>query len=156
LYQGTYKSFLVQEDEHFCTVCRYVERNAWRTNLVPSAEQWRWGGLAQSMNHLGVEETVELSDVARASATELGGIGQRGADGGGTGLVADFGRSRASFRPERMAAEHGETMGAGVYVATSWAAAEAVNTCVTQDEQSETIGRIPFTLSPFPTSLLSP
>ena len=28
LYQGRYKSFPVQEDRHFLTVCRYVERNA--------------------------------------------------------------------------------------------------------------------------------
>ena len=28
LYQGRYKSFPVQSDEHFLTLCRYVERNA--------------------------------------------------------------------------------------------------------------------------------
>ena len=28
LYQGRFKSFVVQEDDHFLTVCRYVERNA--------------------------------------------------------------------------------------------------------------------------------
>ena len=28
LYQGRFKSFPVQTDEHFLTVCRYVERNA--------------------------------------------------------------------------------------------------------------------------------
>ena len=27
LYQGVYKSFPIQEDEHFLNVCRYVERN---------------------------------------------------------------------------------------------------------------------------------
>jgi hypothetical protein len=41
LYQGRFKSFPIQEDEHFFTVCRYVERNALRANLVTSAEQWR-------------------------------------------------------------------------------------------------------------------
>jgi len=38
LYQGTYKSFLIQQDRHFLTVCRYVERNALRANLVGRAE----------------------------------------------------------------------------------------------------------------------
>jgi putative transposase len=38
LYQGRYKSFPVQSDEHLMTVCRYVERNALRANLVPRAE----------------------------------------------------------------------------------------------------------------------
>lgn len=30
----------------FLTVCRYVERNALRANLVGRAEDWRWGSLA--------------------------------------------------------------------------------------------------------------
>ena len=46
LYQGRFKSFPVQDDEHFLTVCRYVERNALRGNLVRRAEQWTWGSLA--------------------------------------------------------------------------------------------------------------
>jgi putative transposase len=46
LYQGRYKSFPVQSDEHFLTVCRYVERNALRAGLVERAEDWRWGSLS--------------------------------------------------------------------------------------------------------------
>jgi putative transposase len=45
VYQGRFKSFPVQEDEHFYTVARYVERNALRANLVRKAEEWRWGSL---------------------------------------------------------------------------------------------------------------
>ncbi len=45
VYQGRFKSFPVQEDEHFYTVCRYVERNALRANLVKRAEAWRWSSL---------------------------------------------------------------------------------------------------------------
>jgi putative transposase len=45
LYQGRFKSFLVQADAHFLTVCRYVERNALRAGLVDRAEQWRWSSL---------------------------------------------------------------------------------------------------------------
>jgi putative transposase len=45
VYQGRFKSFPVQDDEHFLTVCRYVERNALRANLVDSAESWPWGSL---------------------------------------------------------------------------------------------------------------
>ena len=45
VYQGRFKSFPVQADEHFLTVCRYVERNALRANLRPRAEQWRWSSL---------------------------------------------------------------------------------------------------------------
>ena len=42
LYQGRYKSFLCQEDRHFLTLVRYVERNAKKANLVKKAEHWRW------------------------------------------------------------------------------------------------------------------
>jgi putative transposase len=45
IYQGRYKSFAVASDEHFYTVCRYVERNPLRANLVPRAEDWRWSSL---------------------------------------------------------------------------------------------------------------
>ena len=45
LYQGRFKSFPVQEDEHFFTVCRYVERNALKAKAVERAEAWRWGSL---------------------------------------------------------------------------------------------------------------
>ena len=43
LYQSRYKSFPIQNDEHFLQVCRYVERNALRAKLVEKAEDWRWG-----------------------------------------------------------------------------------------------------------------
>jgi putative transposase len=45
VYQGRFKSFPIQDDEHFLTVCRYVERNALRAGLVRRAEHWRWGSL---------------------------------------------------------------------------------------------------------------
>lgn len=45
VYQGRFKSFPVQTDEHFLTVARYVERNALRAKLVKRAEEWKWGSL---------------------------------------------------------------------------------------------------------------
>ncbi len=45
LYQGRFKSFPIQTDAHFLTVCRYVERNALRAGLVVQAEEWRWSSL---------------------------------------------------------------------------------------------------------------
>jgi putative transposase len=45
LYQGRYKAFLVQADDHLLTVCRYVEHNPLRAGLVGDAEAWRWGSL---------------------------------------------------------------------------------------------------------------
>jgi len=40
LYQGRFKSFPVETDDHFYTVVRYVERNALRAGLVARAEHW--------------------------------------------------------------------------------------------------------------------
>ena len=45
VYQGRFKSFPVQDDDHFHVVCRYVERNARRAGLVAHARNWRWGSL---------------------------------------------------------------------------------------------------------------
>lgn len=47
LYQGRYKAFPVQDDDHFLTVCRYVERNPLRAGLVTRAEEWPWSSLGQ-------------------------------------------------------------------------------------------------------------
>jgi len=53
VYQGRFKSFPVQSDEHFLTVARYVERNPVRTNLVLRAEQVvaRYGATSDSGEH---------------------------------------------------------------------------------------------------------
>jgi putative transposase len=45
VYQGRFKSFPIQTDEHLLTVCRYVERNPLRAKLVKQAEEWRWSSL---------------------------------------------------------------------------------------------------------------
>ncbi len=47
VYQGRFKSFPVQIDEHFLTVARYVERNALRAKLVDRAEEWQWSSLGR-------------------------------------------------------------------------------------------------------------
>lgn len=45
LYQGRFKSFPVEQDEHLLTVLRYVEANALRARLVKRAELWPWSAL---------------------------------------------------------------------------------------------------------------
>ena len=49
LYQGTYKSFPIEEDQHCTTVIRYVEQNPLRAKLVKRAEYWKWGSLARRL-----------------------------------------------------------------------------------------------------------
>jgi putative transposase len=45
VYQGRFKSFPIQEDDHTLTVLRCVERNALRASMVARAEEWRWSSL---------------------------------------------------------------------------------------------------------------
>ncbi len=45
LYQGRFRSFMVQPGPHFLKVARYIERNPLRASLVERAENWRWGSL---------------------------------------------------------------------------------------------------------------
>jgi putative transposase len=45
LWQGRFKAFPIQEDEHLLMVLRYVERNALRAGLVRRAELWPWSSL---------------------------------------------------------------------------------------------------------------
>ena len=57
LYQGTYKSFPIEADEHLLTVLHYVERNALRAGLAECAEDWRWSSLWR-WQHPGATEDV--------------------------------------------------------------------------------------------------
>lgn len=42
VWQGRYKSFIIQADDHLLTVLRYVEGNPVRAGLVKSARDWPW------------------------------------------------------------------------------------------------------------------
>ena len=44
VYQGRYKAIPIGPDRYLW-VCRYVERNALRANLVARAEDWPWSSL---------------------------------------------------------------------------------------------------------------
>jgi putative transposase len=45
VWQGRFKAFPIEEDEHLLTVLRYVERNPLQANLVQRAEHWAWSSL---------------------------------------------------------------------------------------------------------------
>jgi putative transposase len=50
LYQSRFKSFAIQQDEHFLSVCRYVERNPLRANLVRRAQDWPYSSMAARLD----------------------------------------------------------------------------------------------------------
>lgn len=60
LYQGRYKSFLIDRDNYLLAVIKYVERNAVRAKLVNSCEDWQWGSAWRRVN--GTAQQKKLLD----------------------------------------------------------------------------------------------
>ena len=51
VWQGRFKAFPIQRDEHLLTVMRYVERNPLRAGLARKAQAWPWSSLGASAAH---------------------------------------------------------------------------------------------------------
>ena len=62
VYQGRFRSFPIQEDRHFLTVCRYVERNALRAGLVERVRDWPWSSLSLRRREDGGDWLVAKRD----------------------------------------------------------------------------------------------
>ena len=58
LYQGRFKTFPIEDDDHLYAVLRYVERNPVRANLCERAEDWKFGSAWRIAN--GAEQTKSL------------------------------------------------------------------------------------------------
>ena len=54
LYQGRYKSFIVENDSHVWTLLTYVEKNPIRAKLVSSPIDWKWSSYYK--RHFGTTE----------------------------------------------------------------------------------------------------
>ena len=46
VWQGRFKSPVIQDDEHLLTVLRYIEANPLREDIVKRAEEYRWSSYA--------------------------------------------------------------------------------------------------------------
>ncbi|MEX2317235.1 MAG: transposase [Pirellulales bacterium] len=80
LYQGRFKSFPVEDDDHFYSVCRYAERNAVRANLAASIEEWRWGSAWHRANK---SRLVPLADWPFARGKKMARVREPGSDRSG-------------------------------------------------------------------------
>lgn len=60
VWQGRYKSFLVQSDNHLLTVLRYIEGNPVRARTVDSAKAWRW---SSHRENAGITEKVLVDEL---------------------------------------------------------------------------------------------
>lgn len=78
IWQGRYKSFMVQNDRHLLTVLRYIEGNPLRAQIVDSAKAWRWSSHRENagitkkvlVNELPLELPREWSNYVDEPLTE--------------------------------------------------------------------------------------
>jgi putative transposase len=65
VWQGRFKSFIIQHDNYLLAVGRYVEANPVRAGLVESAKDWPWSShqltLSKSENNLLSASPIEFS-----------------------------------------------------------------------------------------------
>ena len=47
IWQGRYKSFIVEKESYYTTLIRYIEANALRAKLVREAQDWDYGSLME-------------------------------------------------------------------------------------------------------------
>lgn len=64
VYQGRYKSFLVEEDAYLLQVIRYVERNPVRAKLALGAADWKYSSFHErrKKNNFLSDTIIELPD----------------------------------------------------------------------------------------------
>jgi putative transposase len=62
IYQGRYKSVVIESPAQLVNVLRYVEANPIRSRLVTRAEDWRWSSLRERMCATGAmsKSPIEL------------------------------------------------------------------------------------------------
>jgi putative transposase len=65
VWQGRFRAFPIQEDEHLLTVLRYIERNPVRAKLVQRAERWPWGSVRYWKEEQGRPSYLAAGPVAR-------------------------------------------------------------------------------------------
>jgi len=51
VWQGRYKSFVVQKENYYTVLLRYIEANALRAGLVTEAQHWSYGSLSERIMH---------------------------------------------------------------------------------------------------------
>ena len=95
VWQGRFKAFPIEGDEHRWTVLRYVERNALRANMVVRAEDWMWSSLA-ALNGGKRAGLLDAGPVPRSRG--LAGVGESAAERSGVGGIAEVHRAGDALR----------------------------------------------------------
>ena len=62
LYQGRYKSFLVEKNRYLWALLAYVERNALRAKLVKSIQDWKWSSYYKRSHGTALQKKLLATD----------------------------------------------------------------------------------------------
>ncbi len=95
LYQGRFKSFQVQCDDHLLSLLRYVERDPLSAGLVERSELWRWSSLGSRAD--GDKAVKALLPPWPVEARELDGSRQLSSNREGIRSSAGEHRQRMSL-----------------------------------------------------------
>lgn len=71
VWQGRFKSFIVEDDDHLLTAIRYVEGNPVQAQTVRSAIDWPWSSHLASLGSVS-----ERSEVTAPCSETFDGVGQ--------------------------------------------------------------------------------
>jgi putative transposase len=85
VWQGRFKSFPVQENDHLLTVVRYVEGNPVRAGMVTSAMDWLWSSHRENTGTGSANKAVPVP--LDEEANDNSGTGKVFADGAGQAPV---------------------------------------------------------------------
>jgi len=77
LFQGRFKAILVDRDAYLLEVCRYVELNPVRANMVSTAGEWDWSSYRA---HVGLADAPDWLDTAGLHGYLLGSAARTSAD----------------------------------------------------------------------------
>ncbi len=109
VYQGRYKSFVVDTDAYLLTVLKYIERNPARAKLVKLPEEWKWGSAHRRIHGASKDQAVLApsptplphqyrrwihDEEKQEDIFDIRGSVNRGAPFGGEKFIKDFSSQR--------------------------------------------------------------
>ena len=115
-YQGRFKSFPIQKDEHLLTVLRYVERNPLRAKLVEDGGRV---AMVESVASPARQPGGPGGRRAAGLAASLAATRRTAAERGGVGGVAAVGGARCAVWRCGVAGADGEAAGTSVLIASA-------------------------------------
>jgi len=71
VFQGRYKSILVDKDNYLLEVCRYIVLNPVRARMVKKVEEWKWSSYADTIKNVRDGSIISSSFILNEFHTEI-------------------------------------------------------------------------------------